>query len=168
MRPKQLVPRDQTREGQPCPPQDVEDWIAWIAEFAGGTTGVFEMGKLSKGYGPKGDHDLAEFNGEDASVVYRLHAPHEVLLRASRRILSESACARRVPQAPPMRRAIRPSAIPCRPSATTKLGNSSGPSARDAIACPSFYHGMRAQAVADSILQAAAERRWVDIPDCPV
>ncbi|MCY4605169.1 MAG: Gfo/Idh/MocA family oxidoreductase, partial [Gemmatimonadetes bacterium] len=56
---KQLVPRDQTREGQPCPPQDVEDWIAWSAEFENGTTGVFEMGKLSKGYGPKGDHDLA-------------------------------------------------------------------------------------------------------------
>ncbi|MBT7548487.1 MAG: gfo/Idh/MocA family oxidoreductase, partial [Gemmatimonadetes bacterium] len=32
---------------------------------------------------------------------------------------------------------------------------------------PSFYHGMRAQAVADSILEAAAERRWIDIPDCP-
>jgi predicted dehydrogenase len=29
---------------------------------------------------------------------------------------------------------------------------------------PSFYHGMRAQAVADAILQAAEERRWVDVP----
>ena len=27
---------------------------------------------------------------------------------------------------------------------------------------PSFYHGMRAQAVADSILTAVAERRWGD------
>jgi predicted dehydrogenase len=29
---------------------------------------------------------------------------------------------------------------------------------------PSFYEGMRAQAVADSILVAARERRWVDVP----
>ena len=33
---------------------------------------------------------------------------------------------------------------------------------------PSFWHGMRAQAVADAILEAAATRRGVDIPDCPV
>jgi predicted dehydrogenase len=33
---------------------------------------------------------------------------------------------------------------------------------------PSFYHGMRAQAVADAILQATTERRWVDVPSCPV
>ena len=32
---------------------------------------------------------------------------------------------------------------------------------------PSFYHGMRAQAVAEAILVAAAERRWVDVPEVP-
>ncbi len=32
---------------------------------------------------------------------------------------------------------------------------------------PSFYEGMRAQAVADAIIQSAAERRWVDVPDVP-
>ena len=46
---------------------------------AGGTTGVFEMGKLSKGFGPEGDHDQAELNGTEGSVVYRLHSPHEIL-----------------------------------------------------------------------------------------
>ena len=30
---------------------------------------------------------------------------------------------------------------------------------------PSFYHGMRAQAVADAILQSADERRWVDVQE---
>ena len=28
---------------------------------------------------------------------------------------------------------------------------------------PSFYHGMRAQAVADAILEAAASRKWIDV-----
>ena len=55
---KQVVPRDRTEDGRPCEPQDVEDWVAWIAEFESGATGVFEMGKLTKGHGPAGDHDL--------------------------------------------------------------------------------------------------------------
>ena len=164
---KQLVPRDQTREGQPCPPQDVEDWIAWIAEFASGTTGVFEMGKLTKGHGPKGDHDLAEFNGEDASVVYRLHAPHEVLFAPR----GEPYQSQPVPT-----EFLKRSNAPRDPSVGDPVQTfrydqawefvSAICEGRDCV--PSFYHGMRAQAVADSILQAAAERRWVDIPDCPV
>jgi len=35
---------------------------------------------------------------------------------------------------------------------------------RDCV--PSFFHGMRAQGVAEAILQAAAKRRWVDVPVC--
>ena len=34
-------------------------------------------------------------------------------------------------------------------------------------ATPSFYDGLRAQTVADSVLQSHAERRWVEIPDEP-
>ena len=34
-------------------------------------------------------------------------------------------------------------------------------------AVPSFYDGLRAQNVADSVLQSHAERRRVDIPDEP-
>ena len=32
---------------------------------------------------------------------------------------------------------------------------------------PSFYDGMRCQAVVDAVLQSAAERRWVDVADVP-
>jgi hypothetical protein len=32
---------------------------------------------------------------------------------------------------------------------------------------PTFYHGMRCQAVIDAVLQAAQERRWVDVADVP-
>ena len=32
---------------------------------------------------------------------------------------------------------------------------------------PSFYDGMRCQAVVDAVLRSAAERRWVDVADVP-
>ena len=32
---------------------------------------------------------------------------------------------------------------------------------------PTFYDGMRCQAVIDAVLQAARERRWVDVADVP-
>ena len=67
---KQWATRELTKSGKPCPPQDVEDWVAWIAQFENGATGVFEIGKLTKGFGPRGDHDQAELNGTEASVVY--------------------------------------------------------------------------------------------------
>ncbi|MEW6751696.1 MAG: Gfo/Idh/MocA family oxidoreductase [Candidatus Latescibacterota bacterium] len=36
---------------------------------------------------------------------------------------------------------------------------------RQGRACvPSFREGVRAQQVADAVLQAASERRWVDVP----
>jgi predicted dehydrogenase len=161
-----LSARDRTKDGQSVPPQDVEDWVAWIAEFKNGTTGVFEMGKLTKGQGPKGDHDLAEFNGTLASAAYRLHAPHEILLGGRQE---------------PYR------VVPVPEEFLKRPGSPRDPNEGDtnqifrfdqawefisAIregreAHPSFFEGMRAQAVADSIMLAAAERRWVDVPDVP-
>lgn len=164
---KQLVPRDRTKEGAPCPPQDVEDWIAWIAEFASGTTGVFEMGKLAKGHGPRGDHDLAELNGTEASAVYRLHAPHEILFAPR----GEPYRARAVPEeflkrpGAPRDPAVGDPVVTFRYDQAWEFVSAIR-AGRDCM--PSFWHGMRAQAVADAILEAAATRRWVDIPDCPV
>jgi predicted dehydrogenase len=166
---KQWVPRDQGADGQPVPPQDVEDWVAWIAEFASGATGVFEMGKLTKGQSPAGDHDLAEINGVKGSAAYRLHTPHEVLVAKAGRD-----------------EAYHPVAVP--PEFLTRPGSPRDPNegeplrtfrydqawefisaireGRDAV--PSFYYGVRAQAVADAILKAAEERRWVDIAEIDV
>ena len=96
---KQLVPRDRTREGQPCPPQDVEDWIAWIAEFASGTTGVFEMGKLSQGLRPQGRPRLGRV--QRGGCLGRL-SPTRAARGAfcpSRRAVSEPTRAHRVSQA---------------------------------------------------------------------
>lgn len=163
---KQLVPRDTTKEGESCPPQDVEDWVAWIAEFDSGATGVFEMGKLSKGRGPGGDHDMAELNGTEASAVYHLHTPHEILFAE---------------RGEPYRVMPVPSQYLTRPDSPRDPADgdpvrtfrydqawefiSAIREGRDCV--PSFYHGMRAQAVAEAIVTADKERRWVDVFQVP-
>jgi len=164
---KQLVPRDLDADGLPCPPQDVEDWISWIAEFENGTTGVFEMGKLSKGFGPGGDHDQAELNGTESSVVYRLHNPHEILFAPrgepyqSRPVPEEFLKRPGAPRDPALGDPVRTFRYDQAWEFVSAIREE-----RDCI--PSFYHGMRAQAVADTILEAIAERRWIDVPDVPV
>lgn len=160
---KQWEERILTADGQTVPRQDVEDWVAWIAEFESGATGVFEMGKLTKGYGPEGDHDLAEFNGTKASAVYRLHTPHEILFGERQKPYRSVA----VPEAFLTRPGSPRNPHEGDPVRTFRYDQawefiSAIREGRDAV--PSFYHGMRAQAVSDAILQAAAERRWVDVP----
>ena len=160
---KQLLPRDRTEDGDPCPPQDVEDWVAWIAEFESGATAVFEMGKLTKGHGPAGDHDLAELNGSKASAAYRLHTPHEIQFGERRK---------------PYETRVVPPEFLTRPGSPRISGEGEPTTVfrydqawefvsairekRDCL--PSFFQGMRAQLVADMIVQSARERRWVDIP----
>lgn len=166
---KQWVQRDHTRDGQIVRPQDVEDWVAWIAEFESGTTGVFEMGKLTKGSSPHGDHDLAELNGTKASAVYRLHTPHEILFAKAGP--GEAYEVRPVPA-----EFLKRPGSPRNPHEGDPLQVFRFDQAWEFVSAiregrdcePSFYHGMRAQAVADAILQAAFERRWVDVPACAV
>lgn len=160
---KQWEERTQTRDGQTVPRQDVEDWVAWIAEFKSGATAVFEMGKLTKGYGPNGDHDLAELNGTKASAVYRLHTPHEILFGErqqpyhTRPVPAEFLTRPGSPRDPQEGDPIRTFRYDQAWEFISAIREG-----RDAV--PSFYDGMRAQAVADAILQSAAERRWVDVP----
>ena len=163
---RQVVNRERTRNGEPCAPQDVEDWVAWIAEFEGGTTGVFEMGKLTKGHGPGGDHDAAELNGSEASAMYQLHTPHQILF--ARR--GEPYAPLTVPEEFLKRPGSPRDPHEGDPVRTFRYDQewefiSAIREERDCL--PSFYHGMRAQGVAEAILSAAAERRWVDIPSYP-
>jgi len=34
-------------------------------------------------------------------------------------------------------------------------------------AAPSFYDGLKAQTIADSVLQSHTQRRWIEIPEEP-
>lgn len=163
---KQWVVRDSTATGQLCPPQDVEDWAAWIAEFDSGATGVFEMGKLTRGRGPDGGHDVAELNGSEASAAYQLHTPHEVLFA----VRGEPYRSRPVPE-----EFLKRAGSPRDPRQGDPLATFRYDQAwefvcaiRERREClPSFFHGMRAQAVAETILEASRSRRWAEVPACP-
>lgn len=162
---KQGVPRDRGKDGQPCPPQDVEDWIAWIAEFKSGASGVFEMGKLTKGRGPGGDHDVAELNGTEASAMYQLHTPHQILFAPRGKPYE----VRQVPEAFLKREGSPRDPAEGDPVRTFRYDQawefvSAIRQGRDCV--PTFYEGMRAQALADTILDAVQQRRWLEVPEC--
>ncbi|MBI3461460.1 MAG: Gfo/Idh/MocA family oxidoreductase [Planctomycetes bacterium] len=162
-----FVPRTKTPDGRDCPPSDVDDWSALIGEFKSGAVGVWEGTTLAKGYKRNGfGHEWAEVNGSEGSAVYRLHEPNQILLGGPERDLEPVD----VPAA-----FLKPSASPRDPSqglpATVFRYDlawefiSAIVEARQAV--PSFYDGLRAQIIADSVLKSHAERRWVDIPAEP-
>jgi predicted dehydrogenase len=160
---RQVVERDRDRSGDPCPRQDVEDWVAWLAEYPAGVTAVFEMGKLTKGRGPDGGHDVAEINGSEASAVYELHHPHQVLF--ARR--GEAYAPVPVPEAflkmpgSPRDAGEGDPMWACRYDQAWEFVSAIA-AGRDCV--PSFQAGARAQQVADAVLASHHHRRWIDVP----
>jgi len=163
----QFCPRDKTADGKPCPPSEVDDWSSLIGQFKNGATGVWEGTTLAKGYGLKGfGHEWAEINGSLASAVYRLHEPNRILLGRSGQDISPID----VPS-----EFLKPADSPRDPShgepATVFRYDlmwefiSAIVEQRDAV--PSFYDGLRAQVVADAVLQSHEQRKWIAIPDEP-
>lgn len=162
-----FAPRTKTADGRECPPSDVDDWSALLGTFASGATGVWEGTTLAKGYGLRGfGHEWAEINGSEASAVYRLHQPHQLLLGRTGQDLAPVD----VPQ-----EFLKPVGSPRDP----QQGEPATVFRYDLVwefvsaicerrpAVPSFYDGLRAQIVADAVLQSHAQQRWVEIPDEP-
>ena len=159
-----FAPRDLTPDGKACPPSEVDDWSSIIGEFASGATGVWEGTTLAKGYGRDGfGHEWAEINGSEASAVYRLHVPNQILLGRTGSDLAEVD----VPT-----EFLKPADSPRNPAegkpATVFRYDlvwefvSAIVEGRDAV--PSYYDGLYAQQVADSVLNSYETRRWVDTP----
>jgi predicted dehydrogenase len=162
-----FAPRDCTPDGKSCPPSEVDDWSCLIGEFQSGAVGVWEGTTLAKGYGRNGfGHEWAEINGSEASAVYRLHEPNTLLLGKTGEDLAP------VPVPPEF---LKPAGSPRDPSqgepATVFRYDlvwefvSAIVERREAV--PSFYDGLRAQRVADSVLESYEKRTWVAIPDEP-
>lgn len=162
-----FAPRDRTKDGQPCPPSEVDDWSCLIGEFRQGSTGVWEGTTLAKGYGFEGfGHEWAEINGSEGSGVYRLHMPNQIMLGKTGSDLA-------VVDVPP--EFLKPASSPRNPSegkpATVFRYDlvwefvSAIVEGRDAT--PSFYDGLRAQIIADACLGSHERRTWIDIPDEP-
>jgi predicted dehydrogenase len=163
----QFAKRKRTTDGKDCPPSEVDDWSSLIGEFAGGATGVWEGTTLAKGYGMKGfGHEWAEVNGSEGSAVYRMHDPNHIL----RGKTGSDLAPERVPV-----EFLKPAGSPRDPT----VGEPATVFRYDLVwefvsaiverreAVPSFYDGLRAQVIADAVLQSHAERRWLDIPDEP-
>src|SRR5207244_13258383 len=55
---------------------DLEDWVAIIADFTNGTVGVLESTKMATGRGESAQsQDYVEVNGSEGSIVFQLEQP---------------------------------------------------------------------------------------------
>ena len=163
-----FAPRTVTAEGESCNASEVDDWSCLIGEFSSGATGVWEGTTLAKGYGMNGfGHEWAEINGSERSAVYRLHEPNRLWLGRTGEDLAPV-------EVPP--EFLAPEGSPRNPSegepATVFRYDliwefvSAITEGRDAV--PSFYDGLRSQAVADAVLRSHEQGTWIEIPDEPV
>ncbi len=154
-------------------PVDVEDASVFIAEFAAGvgveqgTIASFDLSKVAKGR-EKGGYGLDEFEvyGTEGTIIYHLHLPHEILVGRPDGKLETRAVPREFLVYPRSQR------DPSMGEPTTTFRYDQDFAFIQAILTgnndiPTFYDGMRCQAVIDAVLQSAQERRWVDVPDVP-
>ena len=161
---KTFVPRDQTVDGKPCEPSEVDDWSALIGTFESGAVGVWEGSTLMKGHHNHGvGFEWAEVNGSEGSAVYHLVYPNYIFIRRPGGTMEKSL----VPA-----EFMKPEGSPRNPND----GKPSTVFRYDLVyefvsaivegrkAVPGFDDGASAQAVADAVLQSFAERRWIDVP----
>lgn len=148
-------------------PSDVEDWVGWIAEFENGATGVFEMTKLavarSRG---SHSHDLVEINGTEATALYQLNRPHELIFGKRGGTLETIAVPEEWLKTPVSTR------DPHQGDPTLTFRYDQAAEFVDAIlhhrpCVPSFADGVRSQAVLDAIVRSAEEGRWVEVQYAP-
>ncbi len=152
---------------------DVEDFAAFIAEFAGGVgveqgaVAAFNLSKVAKGR-ETGGQSLDEFEvyGTEGTLIYHLHRPHEICLgRPGGKLETRPV---------PHDFLVYPGS-PRDPHAgdpTITFRYDQDFAFIQAILdghgdIPTFYDGMRCQAVVDAVLQSSQERRWVDVADVP-
>lgn len=159
----QFTRREQTVDGESCPPSDVDDWSAILAEFRDGGVGVWEGTTLAKGYHLNGfGHEWAEINGSEASAVYRLHEPNTLLVgrhggdlepvEVPHELLSPSGSPRDPADGEPAT-VFRYDLVWEFVSAIVE--------GRPAV--PSFEDGRQAQLVADAVLVSGQEGRWIEL-----
>jgi predicted dehydrogenase len=152
---------------------DVEDFAIFIAEFADGvgveqgTVASFNLSKVAKGRGKGGQGlDELEVYGTEGTLIYHLHRPHEIDLGRPDGTLKTIPVPRDFLVYPGSPR------DPLAGDLTTTFRWDQDFAFIQSIVeghsnIPTFYHGMRCQAVIDAVLQAAQERRWVDVADVP-
>ncbi len=167
-----FVPERRGRDGA-LVPTDVEDFAAIIAEFAPGvgvsegTVASFDLSKLTKGRGMGGQGvDDFEVYGTEGTLIYHLNRPNELEIGRPDGSMETVPVPREFLVYPGSPR------VPNEGDPTTIFRYDEDFVFIQAIAdgrpaVPSFYDGMRCQAVIDAVLQSTAERRWVDVAGVP-
>lgn len=145
-----------SRDGQPS---EVEDWVALLADFKNGASGVLESSKLATGRGEGlRSQDYVEVNGSEASIIYQLTQPLELLLSTREhglRTLPVPEALRVWPGSP---RDGDPHSF-----RYDQLVEFVQAIVEERPCRPSFAEGLKVQVVMDAALQAARERRWLEV-----
>lgn len=156
---KQLIP---TRGGQPS---DLDDWVAVLADFQGGATGVLESSKLASGRNESWRSlDWVELNGSEATFEFTTGKWNE--------LLHGKVGGPGLTQLPVPREFWVWPGSPRDPSVGDPLVTFRYDQAfefidaiRNQRACtPSFHEGVRMQAVIDAVVRSTENRAWVDVP----
>jgi predicted dehydrogenase len=144
---------------------DLEDWVAIIAEFANDATGVLESSKVAIGRNESWrSQDYVEVNGSTASYVFFTERWNELQVGK--------------PGGPGLEKITIPEEFwrwpgsprdPRKGDPLVTFRYDQSFEFIDAIlkrrpCTPSFFDGARAQAVTDSAIQAAVQRRWIQVP----
>jgi predicted dehydrogenase len=146
-------------------PSDLEDWVAMIADFDQGATGVLESTKLAtgRGEGHRGQ-DVVEINGSKGSIVYSTQRPLELQIGHTHDPDTHKV------EVPREFRVIKGS--PRNPDEGDPLVTfryDQDFEFIDAIrnnrpCSPSLVDGAKVQAVIDAAVKSAETRAWVDVP----
>jgi predicted dehydrogenase len=142
---------------------EVDDWCAFLAEFAGSAVGVFESTKVARGYEihDRGTDDF-ELNGASGSGYYRLRTPYTLEIGDTH----GSMVPTEVPAEfrAPIGHGVR--ALPADASLAFRYNQMYAflDAVRTGAECaPSFLDGARVMAVCDAVLRSQAEGRAVDV-----
>ncbi|HYG21142.1 MAG TPA: Gfo/Idh/MocA family oxidoreductase [Verrucomicrobiae bacterium] len=145
-------------------PNDLDDWVAIIAEFQNGATGVLESSKLASGRNESWRSlDYVELNGSERSFVFitgewnklqtgKIGGPGLETIEIPREFWKTPGAPRDSTQGDPL--------VSFRYDQAWEFVDA----IRNERPCvPSFHDGARALAVMDAAVKSASTRQWVDL-----
>lgn len=158
-----------TRRFQHDPTVDVEDWTAFLAEFASGASGTFEISRVAPGRGADISEEMfVEVYGAGGSIVFSLQDPWGLQAALGEDGHNPAAPLRHIDVPAEF---LKLAASPRDVNAHDRRWGYRYDQAlhfiesirRGEARAPSFADGVRCQAVLDAVLESAESRRWVEV-----
>jgi predicted dehydrogenase len=147
---------------------DVDDAAGFLAEFANGATGVFEVSRLVLGRGiERNDFQYVEVNGTKGSAVYSLYEPFQLQVCPGAPFDEERLITVPVPRAflkwPDSPRDVRADEPKVGFRYDQAFAFVQAIRGVRPIRLADFHDGLAAQAVVDAVLEAVDTRRWAAV-----